>query len=99
MLGFASISALEAAMGHELLWRLINICCCSMLSTLLKNMQLIYSDNRSFLFERTANLNSDKCEAQQIVQFQHVTVYNECCISVLNLFSCNLHVQHKTQAP
>ena len=99
MHGFASISAPEGAIRHELLWRLINICCCSMLSTLLKNMQLIYSDNRSFLFQTTANLNSDKCEAQQMLQFQHVTVYNECCISVLNLFSCNLRVQHKTQAP
>ena len=98
MPGFANISALEAAMKHELLWRLINICC-NMLSTLLKNMQLISSDNMSFLSQTTANLNSDKCEAQQMLQFQHVTVHNECCINVLNLLSCNLRVQHKTQAP
>ena len=67
-------------------------------TTLLKNMQLIYSDNMSLLFQTSANLNSDKCESQQMLQFQNVTVYDEWCISVLNLFSCNLCVRHRTQA-
>ena len=67
-------------------------------TTLLKNMQLISSDNMSLLFQTSANLNSDKCESQQILKFQNVTVYDEWCISVLNLFSCNLCVQRRTQA-
>ena len=51
-------------------------------TTLLKNMQLIYSDNMSLLSQTNANLNSDKCESQQMLQFQNVTVYDEWCIGV-----------------